>query len=700
MSLRHIVPLVSEEPVVRAVLDALAAGPAPVTDVAPSVRPALAAAAISREPGAALVLAARADRADAFAAALAEFLPAERETWIWPAPEALPFEQLPFDLEIATRRVAILHRLAESAGDPSRPGPVIVLTAHGLLQLLLDPASLASHTRIIRPGDRIDARELLSWSVEHGYVVAPLVQEPGEVARRGGIIDIFPPGAGAPMRLDLFGDEVESIRTFEIGSQRSIERQSHLALLPPSELPLWRLGEIAADLAALDRSGLRPEVDAEWRRMIDSIEAGATPASVDLFAPYLLPGVSTLLDYLGTDPLVVIDEPEAMLLAARQLGQQAEELAAGFVANGELPPGLRSPLAPLEVQTARLANWRTLSLGAGEPGAASLAPLADAPRFLGRLDDATGAVEGQLAAGWRAVIATDQVDRLTDSFEERGVMPRRQKRGARAAATPPPQGVLEILDSGLNGGFVLPESKLVLYTDLEIFGFRKQARRTGRRVSGESGLLSSLQPGEHVVHIDHGIARFAGLIRMETGGVEREYMLLEYAREDRLYVPVDQSDRVSRYSGGGIDPVLTRLGSGEWVQVKRKVRKAVREMAFELIQLYAARETVRRRPCMADTTWDHELAESFPFTETPDQARAIAACTTDLEGHEPMDRLVCGDVGFGKTEVALRAAFKAVNNGRQVAVLVPPPVLALQHFTTCAQRLAPFPVKVEMLSRL
>jgi transcription-repair coupling factor (superfamily II helicase) len=177
-------------------------------------------------------------------------------------------------------------------------------------------------------------------------------------------------------------------------------------------------------------------------------------------------------------------------------------------------------------------------------------------------------------------------------------------------------------------------------------------------------------------------------------------MLLEYAKGDRLYVPVDQSDRVSRYSGGGIDPTLTRLGSGEWVQVKRKVRKAVREMAFELIQLYAARETVRRPQHMADTTWDRELAESFPFTETPDQARAIAACTADMESDEPMDRLVCGDVGFGKTEVALRAAFKAVNNGRQVAVLVPTTVLSLQHFTTFAQRLAPFPVKVEMLSRL
>ncbi|MGI9254223.1 MAG: CarD family transcriptional regulator, partial [Thermomicrobiales bacterium] len=497
------------------------------------------------------------------------------------------------------------------------------------MQLLVDPASLAAHTRRIRVGDRLDTAELLRWAVDHGYLVVPLVQEPGEVARRGGILDIFPPGGDFPIRLDLFGDEVETIRGFEIGSQRSIDRRDRLVLLPPSELPLWRLPRIADELSALDQSGLRPEVAAEWRRMIGQIETGVTPASVDLFAPYLTDGHYTLLDYLGADPLIIIDEPGAVDLAARQLAAQAEELDAGFIANGELPPGLRSPLAPLKFATNQLQRWRTFEFGSTEPRAISLAAATDAPRFLGRLDEMTERVGEQLTNGWRVVIATDQVERLTDIFEDRGIFPRTEKRGTPGGATPPPPGSLEIRDSGLNGGFQLSDSALALYTDLEVFGFRKQARRTGRRVSGESGLLSSLNPGEFVVHIDHGIARFAGLIRMETGGVEREYMLLEYAKGDRLYVPVDQSDRVSRYSGGGIDPTLTRLGSGEWVQIKRKVRKAVREMAFELIQLYAVRETVLRPSHMADTTWDRELAESFPYTETPDQARAIAACTHD-----------------------------------------------------------------------
>jgi transcription-repair coupling factor (superfamily II helicase) len=700
MSLRHLLPIVAGEPPIRDILTRAALGAARVVDVAPPVRPAVAAAAVQEHHGPTLVVVARADRADILAGALGEYLPPDRQPVVWPAPEALPFEQLPFDLEIATRRVALLHRLNEAQAHQNEPGPVVVASAHGLMQLLVDPATLAQHTRLIRVGDRLDTGELMTWAIDHGYLVTPLVQEPGEVARRGGILDIFPPGSAHPIRLDLFGDEVDTIRAFEIGSQRSIDRRDRLVLLPPSELPLWRLTEIAADLETLDRSTLRPEVDAEWSRMLGHVERGATPASIDLFAPYLLERQATLIDYLGAAPLVIVDEPAAVDLAARQLTSQAAELAAGFVANGELPSGLRSPLASWEAVHDRLRRHHGIAFGSAETDAISLVSVSDPARFLGRMDEMVDRIEGQLGDDWRVVIATDQVERLTDIFEDRDIFPRKEKRGAMGASVPPPYGTLDIRDSGINGGFQLPETRLAVYSDLEIFGFRKQSRRTGRSLSGEAGLLSSLNPGEFVVHIDHGIARFTGLIRMETGGVEREYMLLEYAKGDRLYVPVDQSDRVSRYSGGGIDPTLTRLGSGEWVQVKRKVRKAVREMAFELIQLYAARETVKRPPYMMDTNWDRELAESFPFTETPDQARAIAACTADMETDEPMDRLVCGDVGFGKTEVALRAAFKAVNNGRQVAVLVPTTVLALQHFTTFAQRLAPFPVKVEMLSRL
>ncbi len=255
--------------------------------------------------------------------------------------------------------------------------------------------------------------------------------------------------------------------------------------------------------------------------------------------------------------------------------------------------------------------------------------------------------------------------------------------------------------SDLDGGFEIATAKLMVLTDLELYGFHKTLRaREPKRKEAARAFAASLTPGDHVVHIDHGVAVFQGLIRMEQGGVEREYLLLEFAKGERLYVPVDQSHRVTVYSSGGLSPALSSLGSGEWVKTKRRVRRAVRDMAYELINLYAARDAARGYQFGPDTVWDRELDSSFPYTETIDQAKAIVDVKGDMSSDKPMDRLICGDVGFGKTEVAMRAAFKAVNAGKQVAVLVPTTVLALQHFATFSQRLAAFPVKVEMLSRL
>jgi len=715
MTLSHLLPILREAAPVASLLDRLAAPPGgasdrrAVVDLATAARPALAAAAIAAEPSQpALVLAARADRAEALCAALGEYLPPARRPLLWPAPEALPYEQLPFDLATSTERVALLDRLRRARGTGNGgAAPVVVAAVHGATQLVVGPEELGERTRTIRTGDRLDVDGLLRWATELGYEPTPLVQEPGTIARRGGIVDLFPPGADAPVRIDLFGDEVETIRRFDPGSQRSTDRLPAVTLLPPSELPLWRLPGAVPPLAALDASRLREEVAGEWARMLERMAEGATPASVDLFAPYLLPDPFTLVDYFSDGDLLVVEEPGAVALAGRQLAAQASELEAAFVANGELPPGLRCPIADWGIVSGRLAALHRLDLGQEEEDApaVSLDALAEAPNYAGRLAAVVEDAKGRLADGWRIAVATDQVDRLTELFEEQDIFPRKEKRrgGGRSDVVPPPltPGTLEIRASGLDGGWALPAAKLLVLSDLELFGFRKAPRRGQRRPAADAvAFAASLTPGEHVVHVDHGVARFRGLVRLETNGVEREYMLLEYARGDKLYVPVDQSDRVSRYGGGGVEPALTRLGSGEWVQVKRRVRRAVREMAFELVQLYASRETVKGHAYGPDAAWDRELAESFPYQETTDQLRAIEAVKADMERPEPMDRLVCGDVGFGKTEVALRAAFKAVNGGRQVAVLVPTTVLALQHFQTFTQRLAPFPVRVEMLSRL
>lgn len=702
MTLSHTLSTIAELPSIPKFLKRLDSklGRVHVEDVPYPFRPALAAAVIEQSNRPTLVVTNRSDRADALSAAINEFLPPAHQSRVWPAPEALPFEQLPFDLAVGTQRITTLDRLSH----PESPPPIIVTPVRGLVQLVMSPEDLATHSRVLNVGDRLDLEALFEWAVGLGYDTAPMVQEPGAIARRGGIVDLFPPGAEHPIRIDLFGDEIDSLRAFNPGSQRSEARLRSVTLLPPSELPLWRLPQAVAPLEDLDRSGLRDEVRAEWSRMLGRMSIGQTPASVDLFAPYLVDAEWTLLDYFPDDTLVLLDEPSAIWLGLDQIQERADELEANFVANGELPPGLRRPLAGTRHVRDAIDRRKTFSLGqdpsAGR-SASAIQGVEDTPLYAGRLVNAVEDIGARLADGWRVVIATDQVDRLTDLLEERDIFPRKEKSRTSEMPAPLPSGTVEVRASDLDGGWQLPEQRLAVFSDLEIFGFRKQTRRGIRRPLSESvAFAQSLTPGEYVVHVDHGIAKFQGLVRLEQSGVEREYLLLEYARGDKLYVPVDQSDRVSRYSGGGLEPEPTKLGSGEWVQAKSRVRRAVREMAFELIQLYARRETAEGHALPEDTLWDVELADSFPYQETADQQRAIDEVKEDLETPTPMDRLVCGDVGFGKTEVALRAAFKAVNAGFQVAVLVPTTVLALQHFATFSQRLAPFPIKVEMLSRL
>lgn len=701
MSLAHITTDLIQYHAVRQALDLIRGGaPANIADFPDAAGPALTSALIRELSSSALVVTTRQDRADYLSIALAEYLGDDYEVAVWNAPDALPYEQLPNDLEAGVRRVQMLHRMRSR--DTNRR--VWVTPVNGLMQLLTPPAALAEMTLNLRVASRQSVDELHAWATRVGYETSPIVQEPGTIARRGGIVDVFPPGADYPVRFDFFGDDIESIRTFDPHTQRSVDRLKRVTLLPTSELPIWKLPGIADAVNRLDTGTLRDEVADDWGRRLDHMRNGSLGDSIDLFAGYLIPEKTTLLDYLPAETVVVLDQPDSIALVAKQVEHQARDLARTFRDSGELPKGLTLPFLPSAKVLAQLDEAGRIRLGSSQVDddlAISAASLQDPHLFSGNMSALTADLGERLADRWAIALATDQVDRLTDIVEEHGVYPRRVKGGPGRESTALEPGTVEIQASDLMSGWTWPEGKLAVWTDLEMFGFRKQARRTGKRTTSERrSFAQSLDPGEHVVHIDHGIARFAGLVRRETQRIEREYLLLEYERGDKLYVPVDQSDRVSRYSGGGLAPALNRLGTGEWARTKSKVRRAVREMAFELIQLYAYREAGQGITYPPNSRWDQELAESFPYTETVDQAKAIDAVTDDMESLRPMDRLVCGDVGFGKTEIAIRAAFKAVNAGRQVAVLVPTTVLALQHFTTFRDRLGAFPVRIEMLSRL
>ncbi|MDQ4099105.1 MAG: transcription-repair coupling factor [Chloroflexota bacterium] len=700
MSFSHLLPELQRHPAIAKLAGATDLA---IADLPDSARPAVIAAAVAAVPSVSLVVTSRADRAEELWAGMNEFLPAHRQARLWPAPDGIPYEQLPLDLDQSGMRVALLAQLSESSDTAD--GMILVVPAQALTQLVMSPEDLRQQSRTLVEGARLSIESLLSWAITVGYRTEPLVQEPGTIARRGGILDIYPPSADKPIRLDFFGDEIDTIRSFDAHSQRSDARLRKVTLHPPAELPLWRLAGIASALDALEIGTLRPEVVSEWRNQQERVSAGQVPAAVDLLAGFLVPDRSNLLDHLPKDAQVIIDHPQSIGLTLEQLTAQAEELLSGFVANGELPPGIEPPLLRPDEIASKVARFRQARIGTEstdhDDGAIAADGIHNPPVFAGRLDDLAESLRAKIATGWRISIATDQVDRVTELLEAREVYPRKEKRRQGGEAWPLPAGSVEVRASDLPSGWSWDEGRIAVWTDLELFGLRKRTRRGGSRSAATSiAFAQSLTAGEYVVHVDHGVARFEGLVRLETGGVEREYLLLEYERGDKLYVPVDQSDRVSRYSGGGIDPARNRLGSGDWIRVKRRVKRAVREMAFELIQLYARREASTGIGFPPDTHWDAELAESFPYVETPDQDAAIHAVKSDMEQPLPMDRLVCGDVGFGKTEVAIRAAFKAVNSGRQVAVLVPTTVLALQHFSTFRQRLAAFPVRIDMLSRL
>jgi transcription-repair coupling factor (superfamily II helicase) len=652
-----------------------------------AAKAAFTAALLRKRDRPSLVIVAKAARARELADELAAWLGPEGAGRVRLCPErdALPYERgAPDPWETQAR----LDALAALAGDaPS----VVVASVAAVGQRTGPPAAAIGGLKV---GDRSTPETLLGRLLGAGYTVVPLVEAPGQAARRGGIVDLYPPRAESPLRVEFFGSNVESIRSFDVATQRSQTRVDAVDLGPAGELaPPPHAAEALAE--RLDFSDCNEEAAAALQEELRAIAAGE-PADPESFLPALL-STHTLLDHLADGGLVVLDDPADL---ARALDEAVAEAAAERFdgeARGRLPKGLPSPLH----------NWSDLRPGlernaivelsrfATEEGGAVRPPFAPAPGYGGRLRALANETQAAAHEGEATVIVSQQAARLANLLEEQGLGVRH---GDGAAIEP---GGLVIVRGALPAGWLLRGTpSLRLLTDAEVFGFAKQRRVVRPPASGRGDLIADLSPGDLVVHIEHGIGRFNGLVTRSIEGVEREYLELLYAENDRLFVPVEQADRVARYQAGGEHrPSLTRLGSGEWARTKDRVRRAVTDIAKDLIDLYAARQVIEGHAFTPDTPWQAELDASFPYEETPDQLEAIAAVKADMESVRPMDRLICGDVGFGKTEVAVRAAFKAVMDGYQVAILVPTTVLAQQHYNTFRERLAGFPIRVAMLSR-
>jgi transcription-repair coupling factor (superfamily II helicase) len=617
-------------------------------------------------------------------------------------------------------------RVAALAAWRSGTARILVASVQALLQHTIEPHDLPAVPRTIRVGTRLGLDALLAELLGLGYVPAVEVAGRGEFARRGGIVDVFPPSSPLPVRIEFFGDEIDSLRQFDPADQRTVGAAETVALLPASEvlMPADGIAGIRARLGR--RAGRLPErlaadiarFEEAAGRAVGAPAASATPVGVRLPATRALDagdaaevwaGVlcgATGLDHLEPGALLVLDEPGDIADAAEFLWRQADERRADLETAGDLPKDWPATYLPPRDWKARLLRARTLeltwesesstesALAGGGLSSGDLFGWREPVLPPGRVGQLAQAVDRWASDGGRIVLASDQAPRLSEILSEAG----RPVAVVHRVGEAPPPGAATIVERSLNGGFAGGSDGLVLVTDRELFGSVRVRRPKAMRRVVPRDILERLTPGDLVVHIDHGVARYERMLRRGGAGEERDYLELSFAGADKIFVPVEQIGRVSRYSGGE-RPQLSRLGGAEWLRTKQRVKRAVTDLAQELLALYASRAEAHGHSFAPDTPWQAEMEASFPYEETPDQLRAAAEVKLDMEAGRPMDRLVVGDVGYGKTEVALRAAFKAIQDGTQVAVLVPTTVLAAQHHATFGQRFGAFPIAVRLLSR-
>src|SRR5712691_5812650 len=613
---------------------------------------------------------------------------------VFPAVETLPFDRLAPDEETVRRRLEAIDALG--AGEPL----VCFTSWTAMTRPTLAREALRRWAFTLTPGQTYAVDDLVRRLTTLGYRREALVQGRGEFSLRGGILDCFPPDRPQPVRSEFFGDELESLREFEVESQGSVGDIASARILPAAEIILTAEAVAGADgpLREIDFSRTLPEVRDQWLTDTERVRSGAYFDGIEGFQAYLDPAQPTLLDHLPQDALILSLDGRRSLTQAEQREQELQELIAVEIERGELPQGLRPGLVSMASLRQAAGGWRRLEVARGaELGSLDLG-FEPVDAYAGRIDAFSDRVRTDARAKSRLLIVTQQEPRLRELLEDRDVYP---AGGVFLwSQTPLSPGLVVLGNQPVAQGFRVPSQQLEVYGDTDLFGGLRQRVRRGVVRARSATWELEFEPGDLIVHIDHGIGRFTGMRLMGEEGQEREYMQLEYAEGDKLYVPVEHLERVQKYVGGGdAAPKLQRLGTSEWDRAKRKVRESVEEVARDLLELYSKRQLVEGHAFSEDGPWQQELEQSFPYDETPDQIQVMQEIKADMEDARPMDRLVCGDVGFGKTELAVRGAFKAVMDGKQVAILVPTTVLAQQHFLTFGERFQSFPVKVDMLSR-
>ncbi|ONK13803.1 transcription-repair coupling factor [Streptomyces sp. MP131-18] len=716
MSLYGLLDAVSEESALAEAVGAAAEGVRRHVDLVgpPAARP-FAVAALARSAGRpVLAVTATGREAEDLAAALRSLLPPDGVAE-YPAWETLPHERLSPRADTVGRRLAVLRRLAHPSADDPGAGPVSVVVAPVRSVLQPQVAGLGDLEPVsLRGGGSADLADVTERLAAAAYTRVELVEKRGEFAVRGGILDVFPPTEEHPLRVEFWGDDVEEIRYFKVADQRSLEVAEHGLWAPPCrELLLTQ--EVRARAAELARS--HPELD----ELLGKIAEGIAVDGMESLAPALVDDMELLLDVLPAGSMAVVCDPErvrgraADLVATSQEFLRASWAAAAMSDTGEAPidvgaASLRG-LAEVRERAAALGMpWWSVSPFspdlAEESEEDSLRLGMRAPEtYRGDTARALADTKGWLAEGWRVVYLTEGQGPAARTAEVLG------GEGIAARLTTPLNGeiapsVVHVACGAVEHGFVAQGLKLAVLTETDLTGQKAAGREGARMPARRRKTLDplTLEPGDYIVHEQHGVGRYVEMVQRTVQGATREYLLVEYAPAkrgqpgDRLFVPTDQLDLVTKYVGGEA-PSLHRLGGADWTKTKARAKKAVKEIAADLIKLYSARMAAPGHAFGSDTPWQRELEDAFPYVETPDQLTTIGEVKEDMEKSVPMDRLVCGDVGYGKTEIAVRAAFKAVQDGKQVAVLVPTTLLVQQHYGTFSERYAQFPVNVRPLSR-
>ena len=640
----------------------------------------------------------------------------------YPSWETLPHERLSPRSDTVGRRLAVLRRLCHPGDDASNgPLQVVVAPVRSVLQPQVKGLGDLAPVEIVT-GTAASLDDVVQRLADAAYSRVDLVEKRGEFAVRGGIVDVFPPTEEHPLRVEFWGDDVEEIRSFSVADQRTLEKQERLWAPPCRELLLT--DEVRERAAELGRT--HPQL----LELTDKIAAGIAVEGMESLAPVLVDEMELLVDLMPERTHVLVLDPERVRTRAQDLVATSEEfLGASWAAaaGGGTAPidlGAASYRSVGDVRDHTLERglpWWTLSpFGLDDQQAAPVGSAADAgvpsrglpmrpvDAYRGDTDRALKDLQRWTDDGYRAVLVyagPGSAERAVEVLGERDIAAHYYVDGIEGGEELLPTTV-SITVGGLDHGFVDDTNRLVLLTGDDVSGQKSSTRDMRKMPVRRRKQIDPLElkPGDYVVHEQHGVGRFVEMKQREAGGAVREYLVLEYgaskrgAPPDRLYVPADALDQVTRYVGGE-QPSLDRLGGADWTKRKNRARKAVREIAAELIKLYAARQATKGYAFGPDTPWQRELEDAFPFTETPDQLSTVEEVKADMRQTVPMDRLICGDVGYGKTEIAVRAAFKAVQDGKQVAVLVPTTLLVTQHLSTFTERMSNFPVNLKGLSR-